>query len=75
VTVNVALAEPAGTVTLEGTLTGSPADKDTTAPPAGATAFRIAVPVRKSPPMTVAALREIIRSTTACWAVTVSIGD
>jgi hypothetical protein len=75
VTVNVALANPAGTVMLAGTFAGSPADKDTTAPPSGATAFRIAVPVTNSPPTTVGALSEMDRSTTAACAVTVSIGD
>ena len=42
---NVALAEPAGTVTLAGTVTtGSLPDNDTTAPPAGAAPVSITVP-------------------------------
>jgi hypothetical protein len=57
--VNVALADPAGTVTLAGTETGSPLDNDTAAPPAGAVPVRITVPVAESPPTTLAVLNAI----------------
>jgi hypothetical protein len=57
--VNVALAAPAGTVTLAGTVTGSLPDNDTTAPPGGAAAVRVTVPVTEFPPTTLAALSEI----------------
>lgn len=72
--VNVALADPAGTVTLAGTVTGSPADNDTTAPPSGAAAVRVTVPVSESPPTTLDVLSEIEESATR-WPVTVSVGD
>lgn len=72
--VNVALADPPGTVTLSGTVTGSPADNDTTAPPAGAAAARVTVPVTEVPPTTLDALSEIEESATG-RAVTVSMGD
>jgi hypothetical protein len=71
--VNIAFADPAGTLTLAGTVTGSPADKDTTAPPAGAAAVRVTVPVTRFPPTTIDVLNEIDESPTAC--VTVSVGD
>jgi hypothetical protein len=70
---NVALADPAGTLTLAGTVTGSPADNDTTAPPAGAAAVRVTVPVTRFPPTTLDVLNEIDESTTA--GMTVSAGD
>jgi hypothetical protein len=72
--VNVALDAPAGTVTLAGTVTGSPPDSDTTAPPGGAEAVRVTVPVSEFPPTTLDALSEIEESSTVP-AVTVSIGD
>ena len=71
--VNVALADPAGTVTLAGTVTGSLPDNETTAPPAGAGALSVAVPVTELPPTTLDALSEIAESEDR--AVTVSIGD
>src|SRR5947209_10199647 len=71
--VNVALGDPAGTVTLAGTVTGSPPASDTTAPPAGAAAVRVTVPVTDFPPTTLDALTEIEASATR-W-VTVSVGD
>jgi hypothetical protein len=59
-TVNVARADPAGTVTLAGTMTVSPlVDKATTAPPDGAGPVSVAVPVTESPPTTLDALTEI----------------
>ena len=72
--VNVAVADPAGTVTLAGTLTGSPPDNDTTAPPDGAPAVRVAVAVTGFPPTTLAAPSEIEESATE-RAVTVKLGD
>jgi len=72
VTENVALINPAGTVTLRGTETGSLLDNDTTAPPAGAAALRVAVPFTNSPPTTLGMSSEIDESTTAALAVTVS---
>src|SRR6267142_2587632 len=71
---NVALTAPAGTVTLAGTVTGSPPDNDTTAPPAGAGALRVAVPITVLPPTTLGALSEIEESAPDL-AATVSIGD
>ena len=56
---NVAVVDPAGTVTLAGTDTGSPPDKDTTAPPAGAGPVSVTVPVTRSPPTALDALSEI----------------
>ena len=73
-TVNVALAEPASTVTLTGAMTGSVLDNDTAAPPAGAAAVSVAVPVTDFPPTTLAELSEIEASATDC-PVTVNIGD
>lgn len=72
--VNVALADPAGTVTLAGTVTGSSPDNETTAPPVGAGAVSVAVPVTELPPTTLDALSEI-EEIAADLAVTVSIGD
>jgi hypothetical protein len=53
---NVALNNPAATVTLGGTVRGSTPANETTAPPAGAPAVRITVPVTESPPTTLSAL-------------------
>lgn len=73
--VNVALADPAGTVTLAGTITGSLADKDTAAPPAGAAALKPTVPATEVPPTTLVGLSEIEVSTAPTSEVTVSVGD
>jgi hypothetical protein len=53
--VNVALVEPAGMVTLPGTVATdvSLLDSDTAAPPAGAGPFRVTVPTEELPPVTV----------------------
>ena len=53
-TVNVALVEPAGMVTLEATVAADVLllDSDTGAPPAGAGPFRVTVPTEELPPMT-----------------------
>lgn len=72
-TKNVALDDPAGTVTLAGTVSGSPPDNTTRAPPAGAAAVRVAVPVTDDPPATLDVDNEIEAS--AARAVTVSAGD
>ena len=61
---NVALANPVGTVTLAGTVTGSPPDNDTRAPPEGAAAVRVTVPVTEVPPTTLDVLSKIEESAT-----------
>lgn len=71
--VNVALADPPGTVTLAGTVAPSVLDRDTRAPPAGAAAVRASVPVTGFPPTTLDALSAI--DAIAAEPVTVSIGD
>jgi hypothetical protein len=58
-TVKVALDAPAVTVTLAGTDSGSFAESAMTAPPTGAGALRLAVPVTDVPPTTLALLNEI----------------
>jgi hypothetical protein len=70
----VALIEPLGTVTLAGTVTGSPPDNATAAPPAGAAAVRVAVPLTEFPPTTLDEPNEIEASATDP-AATVSAGD
>jgi len=63
-TVNVALVAPAGTVTLPAT-DAAPAllESETTAPPAGAGPFRVAVPVEGDPPVTLVGLKASAEST------------
>lgn len=74
--VNVAVADPPGTVTLAGTVAPSVLDSDTTAPPAGAAAVRQTVPVTGSPPTTLDAVSAIDAiAAIAAEFVTVSIGD
>ena len=70
---NVAVDVPAGTVTVAGTVTGSVADNATAAPPAGAAAVRLTVPVTGFPPTTLAVFNETDK--TAICPMTVSIGD
>lgn len=57
-TTNVALVEPAGTVTVDGALAGAPAgtDRRTVVPPAGATPVSTTIPVLTPPPFTVLGL-------------------
>ena len=54
VTVNVALAAPAGTVTLAGTVATAVLllERETRAPPLGAGALSITLPVEGDPPLT-----------------------
>jgi hypothetical protein len=72
-TVKVVLVDTAGTVTLEGTSSGSAADKATTAPPSGAAAVNDNVPPTWPPPTTLAAFSAIDASTPP--PVTVIVGD
>ena len=60
VTVNVAVVAPAGTVTLAGTVAAAVLllDRMTRAPPTGACAFNVTVPVEEIPPVTLAGLKE-----------------
>jgi hypothetical protein len=57
---NVALVEPAATMTVDGTVAVDVLllDNETDAPPAGAGPFNVTVPVEPIPPFTVAGLRE-----------------
>ena len=71
---NVALNCPTGTVTLGGTVRGSPPVSDTTAPPAGAPAERVTEPVTVVPPMTVGVFSKTETSATGD-AVTVNAAD
>ena len=54
VTVNVAVVDPAGTVTLGGTVVAFVllVERATAAPPAGAGPFKVTVPVEEEPPGT-----------------------
>ena len=72
---NLAMVDPAGTVTLSGRFTASPLDKDTTAPPAGAAPVSVAVPVTRSPPTTLGALSDIDESETPATGVICICGD
>ena len=71
---NVALVSPAFTVRLVGMITGPALDKATTAPPGGAAAVSVAVPVTALPSTTVEALSEI-PARAAVRDVTVSAAD
>jgi len=56
-TVNVALVAPAATATLEGTAAADALlESLTTAPPLGAGALRVTVPVEEAPPVTLGGL-------------------
>ena len=66
VTVNVAVALPAATVTLAGTdAEALLLDSATEMPPVGAAAFRVTVPVEGLPPATDVGLRDTDESATA----------
>jgi hypothetical protein len=57
VTVKVRLLDPAGTVTLAGTVAAlESSESETTAPPLGAGALRVTVPVEELPPTTLVGL-------------------
>lgn len=71
--VNVALNDPAGTVTFVATVNGSPADREITAPPAGAGTVSVTVALIPFPPITVGALND--RVDTLAAAVTARAGD
>jgi hypothetical protein len=59
VTVKVLLVEPAGTVTLAGVdAADESADSETVAPPLGAAALRVTVPVEEPPPVTLVGLSD-----------------
>lgn len=61
VTVKLALLLPAGTVTLAGTVTADElSESDITAPPVGAAALKVTVPVEELPPITLDGLRETV---------------
>ena len=63
VIVKVALVAPAGTVTLAGTVVVLElAESDTDAPPAGAAALNVTVPVEELPPATLVGLSESAES-------------
>jgi hypothetical protein len=70
---NVAFVAPANTVTLAGTVSGSPPDNVTTAPPVGAAPVSVAVPKTASPPITLGLVN--VSAASATRALTVSAGD
>jgi hypothetical protein len=70
----IAPVAPAPTVTLAGMITGPVLDNSTTAPPAGAAAVSVAVPVTAFPSTTLEALSEIA-ARAVVRAVTVSAPD
>jgi len=65
-TVKVALVAPAATVTLEGTRATAVLllERETCAPPDGAAALSVTVPVEELPPMTLVGLRLIAERVT-----------
>jgi hypothetical protein len=70
---NVALVDPAGTRTLAATVAGSVAVSAAFAPPVGAAALTVTVPVTVCPPTTLDALNET--ADTLAPEVTVIAGD
>ena len=69
VTVNVRLVAPAGIVTLAGTVTAAElSDKLTTAPPEGAAALSVTVPVEELPPTTAVGLTDTADNVAAAGA-------
>jgi hypothetical protein len=72
VTANVAVALPAGTVTVAGTVAAALLlDRDSTVPPVGAVFVRVTVPVDEFPPATLVGLTDTLDS--AVDGVTVSV--
>jgi hypothetical protein len=69
--VNVAVVAPAGTVTFAGTdaAVASLLDSTTIAPPAGAAAVRVTVPVEELPPCTLVGFTDSEPSAAVCVAV------
>lgn len=73
VTVNVVDVLPAGTVTLAGTVAaGFPLESVTTAPPLGAAALSVTVPVELVPPVTLVGF-SVTEASTADGGSTVSV--
>lgn len=75
-TVKLALAAPPGTVTLAGTLVAVElSESDTTAPPPGAGALSVTVPVEELPPTTVVGLTETADrfALAACWFTVIAL--
>ena len=74
-TVNVAVVAPAATVTLAGTVAAAVLllESDTTAPPLGAAALKVTVPVEEAPPTTLVGLTVTAESADAAGGVTVSV--
>ena len=72
VTVKVALVEPAGTVTLAGTVAAFvlPLASATDAPPEGAAPLRVTVPCEEPPPVTAVGLSVSAESVTGCGVAT-----
>jgi hypothetical protein len=65
VTVKERLLAPAGTVTLAGTVAAlESSDSETTAPPLGAAALKVTVPVAELPPLTLVGLTVTLESAT-----------
>ena len=63
VTVKVAVVAPAATVTLVGTVAAAESsERDTAAPPAGAAALKVTVPVEEVPPTTLVGLTDSAES-------------
>jgi hypothetical protein len=76
VTVKFAVVAPAATVTLDGTVAAAESsERVTTAPPLGAAALKVTVPVEELPPPTVVGLSDIAESTGPGGAVTLSDVD
>ena len=75
-TVKVALVEPAGTVTLAGTVATAvlPLDRVTTAPPAGAAPLNVTVPCDDPPPVTVDGFSVSEEAVIAGTTVSVAVG-
>jgi len=71
---NVAIASPAGIMTVAGTVRGALADSTTLAPPAGAAPVSVTLPVIGLPPTTVSALELIEKIVTAAIGDTTGAG-